>query len=237
MIPWNQFRGQSDTAAGAEIGGAERAANEADQLVVALEERVRAGDPGVTVAELGEARRVADFARLQLHAAHGRAAEIQAEARRRFYAELGEEVRALDLDNTTMVAAFDEALAGLRKLYSLAEERSARVVDLSRNAEAVIDEAKVHDELSLVRTAGVYAAGTIDGFRRGLILTPVDGQPNYLGAIAGWQATAAVLGRVLDEAREPGVYPPWTGHDFEAVINAQRPVAAEFPATAVGAAR
>lgn len=78
------------TDAHTDLATARQEAAEAEQLVAALEERVRDGDAKVKPAQLAEQRELARFAALRVEAAHRkvqRTAEEQAQAARDRYAE------------------------------------------------------------------------------------------------------------------------------------------------------
>jgi hypothetical protein len=231
-----QSQAKASAAGNTEIRAAEQDHREAQAYLTALEERVRAGDADVHHTELREARDLVKYAELRIEAAKRRAAQIAVEARQVLYAQLAEDAALIDeLDDEAITDAFAAARVALRKVYDLAEARSVKVRDLSMRADAVVDEAKRHDELGLLRAAGIWSAGGPFAGQVGIRLTPVDGQGRGVADVSAWQVTAAVLGQVLDAEAETirratgGGPPPWSGNDFSTAQYAVKPTVAEFP--------
>lgn len=185
-----------------DVDSAKQEAREAEQLLAALEERVRGGDPGVKPAELRDARELVGFARLRVEAAERRAAQRATEARHALYADLGAEARALDVgDGTAITGAFTDALAALRRLWDVAEQRSTTLRDIAGRASALVQLADEHGERDVLRAAGVHNGGpagiggpatiaVIDEAGQGHRTT--DAQPRHIVAAALARAFAHV---------------------------------------------
>ena len=230
-----QSKAQAHAAGGEDIRAAEQDHREAQAYLTALEERVRANDTGVHPKELREARDLVRYAELRIEAAKRRAAQYATEARHALYTSLAAEAALIDdLDDEQITEAFGVALTALRQLYDLAEARSVKVRDLALRADPVVDEAKRHNELSLLRAAGIWSVGGPSVGQLGLRLTPIDGVGRGVADVYAWQVAAAVLGRVLGDEAETirratgGGQPPWWGNDFGAVHAAVKPTMTEF---------
>ncbi len=101
--------------------GAAQEVADAEQLVEALEERVRNGDPDVTAEEIANARELSRFAQLRAEAARRRAAKEQEQARLDSLAALVDEIRAAASHRARLVAAVDTFDTALRDLIRLAD--------------------------------------------------------------------------------------------------------------------
>ncbi|MCA4132943.1 hypothetical protein [Arthrobacter sp. M4] len=158
------------------IADAKREAAEAEQLVSALEEKVRSGDDSVTFEEVERARGLLGFVRLRQEAAK-RKAEAAREAARIDACE------ALNADITAQVkgdgAKFSKqlktAVDALRELYEAAEARNENVRDFRRRAESLGIPEQKHSGGAAPTHGGVRlaangypgsAAGVIVGRRR-----------------------------------------------------------------------
>ncbi|MFE5480528.1 hypothetical protein ACFQ9R_32845 [Nocardia sp. NPDC056541] len=107
------------------IATAERAAQDAAQAVIDLEERVRDGDTTVTATMLEKARKEASFAQLQIDAARrGVEKERQAEHAadvKAFMADYEEHMAGADL--TDLRGAYADAVVSVAYLFTLLEDR------------------------------------------------------------------------------------------------------------------
>lgn len=218
------------------LATAQREADDAVQLLAALEERVRDGDTGVRPSELRDARELIEFSSLRVAAATRRAAQIDTEVRRGLYATLAADAAAVPVStDPPIVEAFTDALAALRTLYALAETRSARVIDIHHRAVPIVEAATDHDEQEALRAAGVWCAGTITGVGHGVTLTPVAGESRSVVDVPAWQLAAAVLGRILDDqaATDPGGAAAWSAV-LPPLRHATQATAREFPELAAG---
>lgn len=185
----------------ADIDTAQQETQEAEQLLAALEERVRAGDPGVKPTELRDARELVGFSRLRVEAAERRAAQLATEARHKLYATLGAEARALDLgDDDTITDAFTDALAALRRLWDVAEERSTKLRDMSQRAEHLVHLAEQHGERDILRAAGIHNGGGLGDAN--LTLIPTDGTACRLTDVRSHHVVSAALARTFEAETE-----------------------------------
>lgn len=153
------------------VADARREAAEAEQLLTALEERVRAGDESVTPAELATARELTRFATLRQEAARRKAEQLAAEARHAAYADLAVQADALasyaDQHTDPLVQAYADVIAAQRKLWALGIQRSQRLRALFDQARHLAAIAKDHDELGMLNVQpassfGVVSVATVD---------------------------------------------------------------------------
>ncbi|WP_262015652.1 hypothetical protein [Micromonospora sp. Mcm103] len=173
---------------------------QAQQLLAALEERVRDGDPGVQPAELADARQVVEFARLRVDAARRAAERREHDERAAEYEKVGELARAVDTAaDQTVVDAFAEAVTALARLWELADQRSRQVRAVASRAAAAVAAAEQHGEREELRAAGVHnaAAGGLAG-PASVTVTPEDASPYYLTDVRSGAVLAAALGRVVE---------------------------------------
>ncbi|MFI6331908.1 hypothetical protein ACIBBG_26820 [Micromonospora chersina] len=173
---------------------------QAQQLLTALEERVRDGDPGVQPAELADARQVVEFARLRVDAARRAATRRERDERAAEYRQVGDLARAVDTAaDQRIVDAFGDAVTALARLWELAEQRSGQVRQVAARAAAAVAAADKHDEREQLRAAGVHnaAAGGVAGPAT-VIVTPADGSGYHLTDVRSGAILAAALGRVAE---------------------------------------
>lgn len=228
MITAVQSRQAAHAAGQQEIADAEREHREATDLLAALQERVRASDPDVRPAELAEARELVEYARLRVDAAKRRAAQLAAEARHALYVEAGAVARALDLADAPVVDAFTAALAAVRHLYRVADDRTRDLLAIAGQADAALAEAKAHNERPALRAAGVHNADP-----RNVTVIHADGTAGRIGDVPAHELAFAVLARLFTEqARAVGPYVPWAGEDAARAEQGLRLAVAEFPALA-----
>ncbi|MEV4888987.1 hypothetical protein AB0K48_06330 [Nonomuraea sp. NPDC055795] len=137
-----------------DVAAAQSAADEAADLVEALEEKVRAGGREVKPSELVNARELARIAELQIEAAERAVEQAQSEARHRAYAAYGETVaanqRAVDELATQVDDAFARARAVLEELWDLALARAEQDKEISRTQSEVMHIARQHNEAGLL---------------------------------------------------------------------------------------
>lgn len=123
------------------VADAERAAREAQDLVAALEDRVREGDAEVTPAKLAEHRELAAFAQLRVEAAQRTQTRVQEEER----AALGAAAKDAAEELITgagpgeIAEAMRAAVNALAALAALVHERNARISEVGRSL-AQLDE-------------------------------------------------------------------------------------------------
>ncbi|MFD8610536.1 hypothetical protein [Streptomyces sp. NPDC059631] len=98
-------------AAGAAIEQAEQEASEAEQLLAALEERVRDGDEDVTAQQLADARELGRFAKLRAEAARRKADRAAAQAAEQERRRRTERALALLAERTPQTLAVKYAAA------------------------------------------------------------------------------------------------------------------------------
>jgi hypothetical protein len=227
-------RGVVSAEAQAEIDQAEAEAREAAELVDALAERVKAGDPGVSPAQLAEQRQLAEFAALRVEAARRSAEAKRTQARHAAYRDLvAEVVRFPDVD-AAVVDAFGKALTAARKLWDAAAGRSAALRDLGERAGRLVAEATEHGELGMLRTEN--GAGVLGADRKYLGFIGQDGAARRVHDVHPAEMAGLVLRRLLNDelARERaggGWYPSWPS----AVEQVHAPAAErEFPALVAG---
>ena len=105
------------------VADAESAANTAEQLAEALEERVRTGDSDVTPEQIATQKSLASFLRIKVEAARGRAEQIRAKARTKAIRALRAEVkRRVPEAGTELVAALHAVDDAARDFVRLADE-------------------------------------------------------------------------------------------------------------------
>jgi hypothetical protein len=205
-------RGFVSAEAQAEIDQAEAEAREAAELVDALAERVKAGDPDVSPGQLGEQRQLAEFAALRVEAARRSAEAKRAKARHVAYRDLvAEVVRFPDVD-TAVVDAFGEALEAARKLWDAAAGRSAALRDLGTRAGALVAEARERDELGMLRVEG--GAGVLGADARYLGFIDPAGTARRVHDVHPAEMVGLVLRRLFNEdaansRAAGGLYPSW----------------------------
>ncbi|MGW3352571.1 hypothetical protein ACWDA3_55560 [Nonomuraea rubra] len=120
-----------------EIGQAEREAADADQLVAALEERVREGDESVTPEQIAAQRELGKFARLRAEGARRKAEKARRAVREQAMAELADEMRAAGRDEEQLVAAIDTFESALRALGEAVAGHNQRVVEWRKRMQAL----------------------------------------------------------------------------------------------------
>ncbi|MDT0382400.1 hypothetical protein RM572_26935 [Streptomyces sp. DSM 42041] len=118
-----------------EVTAAEQEAREADDLLAALEERVRDGDDKITPQQLTEQRELGRFARLRAEAARRKADRAAAKAAEKHRAE--QIARAVDLADTkgnraAIAAKYDAALAAVAELVAVVEQHDQAVTEAGR---------------------------------------------------------------------------------------------------------
>ncbi|WP_200214984.1 hypothetical protein [Micromonospora coerulea] len=208
---------------------------QAQQLLTALEERVRDGDPGVRPAELADARQVVEFARLRVDAARRAAQRRERDERAAEYERVAALARAVDnAADQTIVDAFGEAVTALARLWELADQRSRQVRGVARRAAAAVATADQHGERDELRAAGVHnaAAGGLMG-AAAITVTPSDGSGYYLTDVRSGAVLAAALGRAAEVTGadmaelEPQSALSSTARVFPAVAQVQPATAAE----------
>lgn len=198
-----------------EIDAAQQEAAEAKQLVTALEESVRSGDPAVGPAELIQAREVARIATLRVEAAQRRAEQMTTEARHRVYREYGADLvgerRTLEATETGVLGAYGQAYEALAELWRLTEEHAAHHGRLARARSTVLEIARQHGEMGMLPEA-------------------VASRPAAPPAEVAALPLERLLAEKLAEHRlNGGHYPPWSQEYVH--IRAKRGAAA-FPALA-----
>lgn len=194
---------EAQEAGRADVDAAQQEVREAEQLLTALEERVRAGDPGVKPRELRDAREVVDFARLRVEAAERRAEKQRTQARHALYEQLGTEARALDLDDAAITDAFTDALSALHRLWQVAHRRSTVLRDVAGRASTVVALADQHGERDVLRTAGVHNgnSASMNGPASIAVIDP-DGQGHRLTNVPPHHVVAAALARIFTHVGE-----------------------------------
>ncbi|MFH8471974.1 hypothetical protein [Streptomyces sp. NPDC018000] len=118
-----------------EVTTAEQEAAEAEQLLGALEERVRDGDDEVTPQQLAEQRELSGFAKLRAEAARRKAERAAAKAEEKRRADLV--AQAVDLadgkgDRAPIAAKYDAALAAVAELVAAVEQHDQAVTKAGR---------------------------------------------------------------------------------------------------------
>ncbi|MDG4788092.1 hypothetical protein O7626_19460 [Micromonospora sp. WMMD1102] len=190
------------TAGEQEIQAATREHREAADLLAALEERVRAGDPDIRPAELRDARELVEFAALRVDAARRRADEAMIAARHEMYAQMGQAVRQLTLDDGAVVAAYGAAVTSLRHLYAVVEADQEQLEILAPQAGAVLEEAQQHGETNLLHAAGLARSAYGDSAAKFAVIDP-DGRRRTMWRVPPVSAVLAALNGAL--ADDPGL--------------------------------
>lgn len=152
---------------GDEVGQAEQEVREAEELIKALEDRVRDGDPDVTPGELAEKRGLLDFARLRVDAARKKAARRRAEARRARMVEAVTAARGFNSQDAEVEQAIADVSAAMFRVVELLETRDQAARKLIQQTSAAYAEAEEHGELGQARELGMGHIGSRDfTFRR-----------------------------------------------------------------------
>lgn len=195
---------EADAAGRADVDAAQQEVREAEQLLTALEERVRAGDPGVKPRELRDAREVVDFARLRVEAAERRAEKQRTQARHALYEQLGADARALDLgDDAAITDAFTEALSALHRLWQVAGRRSTVLRDVAGRAASVVTLADQHGERDVLRAAGVHNGnGASMNGPASIAVIDEHGQGRWLTDVLPHHLVSAALARTFAHVGE-----------------------------------
>jgi hypothetical protein len=116
------------------VEAAEAKAEEAQQIVSALEERIRSGDASVSPDDLTQARQIAEFATLQRDAAHRRADEARRKAAEEAVQSVCDAARALAQEGTADIEKLRQAAAHAFAAYVDATDRHAFRVSLVRES-------------------------------------------------------------------------------------------------------
>ncbi|MFJ6483964.1 hypothetical protein ACIQK6_28140 [Streptomyces sp. NPDC091682] len=122
---------------GAAIEQAEQEATEAEQLLAALEERVREGDEQVTADQLAGARELGRFAKLRAEAARRKADRAAADAAERQRADLlaraaGMSIPGGPLDTAALAATYATARDAVHTFIAASETYNAAIADAAR---------------------------------------------------------------------------------------------------------
>ncbi|WP_155059738.1 hypothetical protein [Streptomyces blattellae] len=125
------------TTAAPAVEQAEQEATEAEQLLAALEERVRDGDEQVTAQQLADARELGRFAKLRAEAARRKADRAAAKAAERQRAARLDQAAAMaapggPLDADALAAAYANARDAVRAFVTASEAFNAAIADASR---------------------------------------------------------------------------------------------------------
>ncbi|MGY3202667.1 hypothetical protein [Streptomyces sp. TE5632] len=118
-----------------EVVHAEAEAREADDLLAALEERVRDGDDKVTPQQLTEQRELGRFARLRAEAARRKAERTAAAAKEKRRQTLTADALALAeerADRAPVVDAYERARAALVDVLTMADAHDQAVTEAAR---------------------------------------------------------------------------------------------------------
>lgn len=110
------------------VADAEAAADEAESLVVTLEDRIMAGDAAVTHEDLGTQISLARFARKLVGAAKAKAEDLRAKQAAKSRADLREEIlRDAPANGEHLLAIVDALVANSNELVTAAEAHDAQV--------------------------------------------------------------------------------------------------------------
>ncbi|MGW0774553.1 hypothetical protein ACWD01_13080 [Streptomyces sp. NPDC002835] len=126
------------------IATAQRELADAQQVLAALQERVREGDTDITPDQLAAQRELIGFAELRVEAAHRKhAAETTADRERRAQAaaQAGRDLLAAD-DTQPIIDAVRAAADALRHLVKVAADRNAAIGDAAQDLVAINAELK-----------------------------------------------------------------------------------------------
>lgn len=123
--------------AGAAVEQAEQEAAEAEQLLAALEERVRDGDEHVTAQQLADARELGRFAKLRAEAARRKADRAAAAAAEQERAARLDQAAVMaapggPLDADALTAAYATARDAVRAFVTASEAYNAAIGDTAR---------------------------------------------------------------------------------------------------------
>lgn len=178
---------------------------QAQQLLDALEERVRNGDPGVQPAELADAGQVVGFARLRVDAARRAAKRREHEERAAEYREAAALARAVDTAaDQVVVDAFTDAVTALARLWGAADARSRQVRSVASRAANAVETADRYGERDELRAAGIHNAGSAGAFGDATVtVIPRAGDGYRVTDVAPNNVLAAALGRA---AQVTGAY-------------------------------
>ncbi|URN12497.1 hypothetical protein LUW77_14960 [Streptomyces radiopugnans] len=212
-----------------DVTAAEQEAAEAEQLLTALEERVRDGDDTVTADQLASTRELGRFARLRAEAARRKAERAAEAARLDAVAALADEIRAADTDRTALAEAVDRLTTALRDVVTLAEEHNQQLAQWRNRAMQIGVQPGPTGHRLGPKTAGMRLVSD-----RGLSVDDVEFAPVPTGSLISAAVHRATFPR--DTVRHQGKTlwarcPDWTnGHS--------RPInlRSALPATAKGGA-
>ncbi|MFH8343768.1 hypothetical protein [Streptomyces sp. NPDC018045] len=170
---------------------AEQEASEAEQLLAALEERVRDGDEQVTAQQLADARELGRFAKLRAEAARRKAERAAQAAADKARADRLAEAAAMTapggaLDATTLAASYATARDAVRAFVTASETYNAAIKEATGLLAAadVPDSAYGHnlapgamarwgtDTLRLADGTPIHRTGT--GLRLAVLLDDLD---------------------------------------------------------------
>lgn len=116
---------------------AQEEADEAEQLVVALEERVRGGDEAVTSEEVEKARGLARFAHMRIEGAAKKAARLAAEAEAARRASIvAEHLPKLEGRDDLIDAELEKAREHVRAALALARSTNSSVMAIAHLADS-----------------------------------------------------------------------------------------------------
>lgn len=173
------------------IGLAEQEANDAEELAVALEERIKDGDEDVTFDELSNAKKLVDFARLRVEAAKRKVAAGRREAAIDAGKALAKSLPSIKDEDAAVVAAWVAAVKAMRKLDQVFGER----VDLVTRLAAEISEV---DE-TMRRDAGVGIESV------GVLPAEYSGEVGFQVPAAGIKVRSVALGRLFASVAHEGL--------------------------------
>ncbi|MFJ7587161.1 hypothetical protein ACIQZO_07140 [Streptomyces sp. NPDC097617] len=122
---------------GAAVEQAQQEATEAEQLLAALEERVREGDEQVTADQLAGARELGRFAKLRAEAARRKADRAAADAAERQRVDRLAQAAAMTapggpLDTGALAATYATARDAVRAFITASETYNAAIADAAR---------------------------------------------------------------------------------------------------------
>ncbi|WP_435120743.1 hypothetical protein [Micromonospora tulbaghiae] len=201
MINVLQARDRATATGNAEIQTAEREHQEAADLLAALEERVKASDPNVQPSELRDARELVKFAALRVDAARRRADHAVTAARHDLYAQMGQAVRQLTLDDAAVIDAYQTAVTALCDLHAAVDADQEQLDALAAQAAAVLEEARQHGETDLLRAAGLARSGNSDPSARFTVIAE-NGTRRTMWRVQPVSAVLAALnGALADDPR------------------------------------
>ncbi|MFR0359081.1 hypothetical protein [Streptomyces sediminimaris] len=175
----------------AAITAAEQEAHDAEELITALEERVRDGDTDVSPEQLAAQRDLGRFARLRAEAARRKHERALAADRDQRAQDAAQRARQLLADDSTepILDAAQDAVTALARLAKLARDRNTAVQDV---ATQVVD---ANEELKQAGAATPWPMNE-HGVRAGHVPVPsvtVSGHGRVQAADPGELAAAALV--------------------------------------------